>query len=115
MAAPTEAQNIKITLANGEPSTHGAKRTLALFPTARPGGFNGPRKKLLSAPTLNPGVLSEMGRQLVVALYVVAMAAIIIVVDVSFFRNHFWERLTANIGIVLVFAAFYWIFLKDRF
>ena len=27
MAAPTEGQNIKKTLANGEPSTHGAKRT----------------------------------------------------------------------------------------
>jgi len=26
MAAPTEGQNIKNTLANGEPSTHGAKR-----------------------------------------------------------------------------------------
>jgi hypothetical protein len=29
MAAPTEGQNIKKNLANGEPSTHGAKRTLA--------------------------------------------------------------------------------------
>ena len=29
MAAPTEGQNIKNTLANGEPSTHGAKRTPA--------------------------------------------------------------------------------------
>jgi hypothetical protein len=28
MAAPTEGQNIKKTIANGEPSTHGAKRTL---------------------------------------------------------------------------------------
>jgi hypothetical protein len=28
MAAPTEGQNIKNTLANGEPSTHGAKRIL---------------------------------------------------------------------------------------
>jgi hypothetical protein len=28
MAAPTEGQNIKNTLANGEPSTHGAKWTL---------------------------------------------------------------------------------------
>ena len=28
MAAPTEGQSIKNTLANGEPSTHGAKRTL---------------------------------------------------------------------------------------
>jgi hypothetical protein len=27
MAAPTEGQNIKNTLANGEPSTHGAKQT----------------------------------------------------------------------------------------
>ena len=29
MAAPTEGQNIKNTLANGEPSTHGAKQPLA--------------------------------------------------------------------------------------
>jgi len=28
MAAPTEGQNINKTLANGEPSTHGAYRTL---------------------------------------------------------------------------------------
>jgi hypothetical protein len=55
-----------------------------------------------------------MGRELVVLLYVMAMVAIIIVVDVSFFRNRFWERLTVNIGIVLVFVTFYWIFLKDR-
>jgi hypothetical protein len=27
MAAPTEGQNVKNTLANREPSTHGAKRT----------------------------------------------------------------------------------------
>jgi hypothetical protein len=29
---------------------------------------------------------------------------------VAFFRNHFWERLAVNIGIVLVFAAFYFRF-----
>ena len=45
-------------------------------------------------------------------LYVVAMAAIIVGVDFAFFRNQFWERLAVNIGIVLVFAAFYWSFLK---
>lgn len=45
-------------------------------------------------------------------LYVVAMAAIIVGVDLAFFRNRFWERLTVNIGIVLVFAAFYWRFLS---
>jgi hypothetical protein len=32
MAAPTEGQNIKKNLANGEPSTHGAKRTSAERP-----------------------------------------------------------------------------------
>ena len=44
-------------------------------------------------------------------LYAVAMAAVIVVVDFVFFRNRFLERLTANIAIVLVFAAFYFRFL----
>jgi hypothetical protein len=52
-----------------------------------------------------------MGRQVTVVLYVVAMAAVIVGVDVLFFRNRFWERLIVNIGIVLVFGAFYWSFL----
>jgi hypothetical protein len=55
---------------------------------------------------------SEVGRQAAGALYVVAMAAVIVGVDLVFFRNRFWERLTVNIGIVLVFAAFYWRFLR---
>jgi Mn2+/Fe2+ NRAMP family transporter len=44
--------------------------------------------------------------------YVVAMIAVIVTVDVLTFRNHFWERLMVNIGIVLVFAALYLRFLK---
>jgi len=48
-----------------------------------------------------------MGRQVTVVLYVVAIAAVIVGVDFVFFRDRFWERLAANIGIVLVFAAFY--------
>ncbi len=48
-----------------------------------------------------------MGRQVVVALYLVAMVALIVGLDVTFFRNRFWERLMANIGVVLLFAAFY--------
>ena len=55
---------------------------------------------------------AEMGRQVAVVLYVVAMAAVIVGVDVVFFRNRFWERLTMNIGIVLVSAAFYLRFLR---
>jgi hypothetical protein len=54
----------------------------------------------------------EIGRQVAIALYVVAMAAVIVGVDFAFFRNRFWERLTVNIGIVLVFAAFYLRFLR---
>ena len=48
-----------------------------------------------------------MGRQLAAALYAVAMAAVIVGLDLAFFRGRFWERLLVNIGIVLVFAAFY--------
>jgi uncharacterized membrane protein len=47
-----------------------------------------------------------------VVVSVVLMAATIVAVDVLFFRNHFWERLMANIGIVLLVAAFYLRFLK---
>ena len=54
-----------------------------------------------------------MGREVAVTLYVVAMAAVIVGVDFAFFRNRFWERLTANIGVVLVFAAFYLRFLRS--
>jgi len=48
-----------------------------------------------------------MVRHVAVVLYVVAMAALIVAVDFAFFRNRFWERLMVNIGIVLVFVAFY--------
>ena len=48
-----------------------------------------------------------MGRQIAVVLYVTAMVATIVGTDFAFFRNRFWERLIVNIGIVLVFAAFY--------
>jgi hypothetical protein len=53
-----------------------------------------------------------MGRHVGVALYGLAMVAVIVGVDVVFFRNHFWPRLTSNVGIVLVFAAFYVRFLR---
>jgi len=48
-----------------------------------------------------------MDRQVSVVLYVVAMVAIIVAVDVAFFRDRFWERLMFNVGTVLVFGAFY--------
>ena len=45
-------------------------------------------------------------------LYVLAMVAVVVGMDILFFRHHFWARLMVNIGIVLVFAAFYFRFLK---
>jgi hypothetical protein len=45
-------------------------------------------------------------------LYAVLMVAVVVTVDFLFFRNRFWERLAVNIGLVLVFGAFYFRFLK---
>lgn len=53
-----------------------------------------------------------MGRQVAVVIYVVAMAAVIVGVDFVFFRHRFWERLIVNLGIVLVFVAFYFRFFR---
>ena len=53
-----------------------------------------------------------MGRQAAIVFYALALIAVVVGVDVLFFRHHTWERLVVNVGIVLVFAAFYWRFLK---
>jgi hypothetical protein len=55
-----------------------------------------------------------MRRQVLVALYVVAMVVIIVGVDVLFLKHQFWPRLLVNIGIVVVFGAGYFAFLKPR-
>lgn len=53
-----------------------------------------------------------MSARISLILYLVAMIAVVVGVDFAFFRNRFWERLLANAGIVLVFAAFYLRFLS---
>lgn len=53
-----------------------------------------------------------MGSKATVVLYVVLLAAVVVAVDFLFFRGRFWERLIVNVGIVLLFAAFYWRFAK---
>jgi hypothetical protein len=55
---------------------------------------------------------ATMGRQAGVVLYVLALVAVVVGVDVLFFRYRLLERLMVNVGIVLVFAAFYLRFLK---
>jgi hypothetical protein len=51
-----------------------------------------------------------MSKQAVGVLYALAIAAVVVAVDLLFFRHHLWERLAVNVGIVLVFAAFYFRF-----
>ena len=53
-----------------------------------------------------------MGRRAAVVVYVLGLVAVVVGVDVLFFRHHFWERLLVNVGIVLVFGAFYFRFMK---
>lgn len=53
-----------------------------------------------------------MSRPILIVLYVVAMVVIIVGVDVTFLRGRFLERLIVNIGIVLVFAAVYLLFVR---
>jgi hypothetical protein len=50
--------------------------------------------------------------RLITLILVALMVVIIVAVDFLFFKNHFWERLMVNIGIVLVFVAFYLRFLR---
>jgi hypothetical protein len=39
-----------------------------------------------------------MGRRSTTLLFVLALIAVVMGVDVLFFRHHFWERLIANVG-----------------
>ena len=48
----------------------------------------------------------------IVVPFVLIMIAVVVAVDLLFFRSGkwFWERLAANVGIVLLFGAFYFRF-----
>jgi predicted cobalt transporter CbtA len=48
-----------------------------------------------------------MGRNAAIIIYVMALIGAVVGVDVLFFRHNFWARLVGNVGIVLLFAAFY--------
>ena len=53
-----------------------------------------------------------MGKLATGTIYAAAMIVAVVGVDLLFFKHHSGQRLAANIGIVLVFAAFYWRFFK---
>ena len=55
-----------------------------------------------------------VGKTAAASVFVAAMVGVIVAMDILVFRQHFWERLAANIGTVLVFLAFYFRFLHRR-
>jgi hypothetical protein len=48
-----------------------------------------------------------MRRHVANVLYLVALVAVVVGVDVLFFKHQFAERLIVNVAIVLIFGAFY--------
>ena len=54
----------------------------------------------------------KMGKNASTVIYVLIMVVTVVAVDILFFRHHFRERLIVNIGIVLIYTAFYLSFLK---
>lgn len=55
-----------------------------------------------------------MAHSIVPIGYVALMVAVVVIIDVLFFRHRFWGRLAANIAIVLAFGIFYIIFLRKH-
>ena len=55
-----------------------------------------------------------MGTRMVAVIYVIIMVALIVGLDVAVFRHHFLARLLANIGLVLLVAAFYLVYARHR-
>ena len=53
-----------------------------------------------------------MSKTITGVLFALIMIVVVVSMDLLFFRNQFWERLMANIGVVLLFIAFYLRFLK---
>ena len=54
----------------------------------------------------------DMGKNAASVIYALVMIAVVVGVDILFFRHRFTARLMANVGIVLIFGAFYLRFLK---
>lgn len=55
-----------------------------------------------------------MNKNLINLIYVLAMIATVVIIDILFFRNQFWARLLSNIGIILIYIAFYIVYFINR-
>jgi hypothetical protein len=55
---------------------------------------------------------NPVGRPAIFVPFLLVLVAVVVAVDILFFRHQPGLRLVVNIGIVLVFAAFYFRFVK---
>jgi hypothetical protein len=55
-----------------------------------------------------------VGSQAASLLYRVVMVTVVVVVDWRSLRRHLWWRLAVNVGIVRVFLAVYWVFVRRQ-
>jgi hypothetical protein len=60
------------------------------------------------------GRIRRMQNPALEAVYVLAMVVVVVGVDLVFFKDKtwLWERLASNVGIVLIFGAFYFRFFR---
>jgi hypothetical protein len=86
--------------------------TAATLPRAARSSRLSARRVLRQILAQPGGYRGSMGMRATGAAYAVAMVGVVVAVDVLFFRGHVWERLATNVGIVLVFVAFYFRFLR---
>lgn len=54
-----------------------------------------------------------MANLIINTIYVLIAAAVIVFLDFKYLRYDFWKRLIANIIVVIVFVAFYYLFLVN--
>ena len=55
----------------------------------------------------------KLDKTMISVFYLLLLIVIIVALDVLIFRYDFWARLIVNIGIVLVFIAFYLRFINN--
>jgi hypothetical protein len=55
-----------------------------------------------------------MGSQAASLPYLLVMVTVMVVVDWRFLRRHVCWRLAVNVGVVLVFPAVHWVFVRRQ-
>ena len=65
-------------------------------------------------PTFDPGPVTTMSKKILLVLYLLAMIALIVGLDLLFLRHHTAARLVVNVAIIAGFGVLDYKLLKDR-